>query len=75
MLIDSLAERYGCLPSKVLSEGDTFDLMVLDVSLTYRKYEEELRAGSVSPEIQKRMFGGAKKLEEYFYSVKEKHGG
>lgn len=73
MLIDALAERYGCLPSQVLREGDTFDLMVLDVTLTYRKYEEELRSGTVSPEVQKRMFGGTKKLEEYFYSIKEKH--
>ena len=40
LLLDAMAERYGILPSKLLQEADTFDLMVMDVALTYRQYKE-----------------------------------
>ena len=39
-MLDAMAERYGILPSKLLQEADTFDLMVMDVALTYRQYKE-----------------------------------
>lgn len=29
-----MAKRYGTLPSAVLKDGDTFDMMVLDVAVT-----------------------------------------
>ena len=71
MLIDAIAERYGCLPSHVLKEGDTFDLMVMDVALTYRAYEAEIKTGKpVSKELQKRMFDSDAELAEHFYRVR-----
>jgi hypothetical protein len=39
-MLDAMAERYSILPSKLLQEADTFDLMVMDVALTYRHYKE-----------------------------------
>tara|TARA_R110000782_G_scaffold199924_1_gene288810 strand:- start:47 stop:265 length:219 start_codon:yes stop_codon:yes gene_type:complete len=39
-MIDAMAERYGVLPSKILREGDTFDLMIMDCAFTYRKFIE-----------------------------------
>lgn len=39
-MLDAMADRYGILPSKLLQEADTFDLMVMDVALTYRHYKE-----------------------------------
>jgi hypothetical protein len=33
LLIDTLARTYGCLPSAVLKNADTFDLMVFDVAV------------------------------------------
>tara|TARA_R100001510_G_scaffold34047_1_gene30511 strand:+ start:339 stop:548 length:210 start_codon:yes stop_codon:yes gene_type:complete len=33
-MIDSMAKRYGALPSNILANGDTFDMMVFDVALT-----------------------------------------
>ena len=33
MLIDTLARTYGCLPSTVLKDADTFDLMVFDIAM------------------------------------------
>ena len=32
-MIDGLAKRYGTLPSKILAEGDTFDMTVFDVAM------------------------------------------
>ena len=31
-MIDTLARTYGCLPSAVLKNADTFDLMVFDIA-------------------------------------------
>lgn len=36
--IDGLGKRYGLLPSEVLKRGNTFDLYVLDCSLTFEDY-------------------------------------
>ena len=33
-MIDAIAKRYGSLPSNVLANGDTFDMMVFDVAVT-----------------------------------------
>ena len=33
-MIDAMAKRYGSLPSNVLANGDTFDMMVFDVAVT-----------------------------------------
>ncbi len=38
-MVDTLAKRYGVLPSKLLKEGDTFDLLCMDVSATYEYYK------------------------------------
>lgn len=37
-MLDSLAERYGMLPSKILREADTMDVYVLDVVLSYQNH-------------------------------------
>tara|TARA_Y100001973_G_C5198044_1_gene335668 strand:+ start:242 stop:451 length:210 start_codon:yes stop_codon:yes gene_type:complete len=33
-MIDAMAKRYGSLPSNILANGDTFDMMVFDVACT-----------------------------------------
>lgn len=40
-----MAERYSILPSKLLCEADTFDLMVMDVALGYRHWKEQSQSG------------------------------
>lgn len=44
-MLDALGERYGMLPSQVLEQGNTLDLWVFDVAVSYRnhKQEQELR--------------------------------
>ena len=39
--IDGLAKRYGMLPSKVISEADTFDLYIMDIALTFEQYHHK----------------------------------
>jgi hypothetical protein len=39
--IDGLAKRYGMLPSKIISEADTFDLYIMDIALTFEQYHHK----------------------------------
>ena len=41
LLLDQLAHRYGMLPSQVLKTGDSLDITVLDVALTYKQFLEQ----------------------------------
>ena len=38
-MLDSLAERYGILPSQLLKDADTLDLFVFDTAITYHNYK------------------------------------
>ena len=38
MLIDTMAERYGLLPSEVVKRANTFDVFVADTAIGYRNY-------------------------------------
>jgi hypothetical protein len=40
-MLDQLAHRYGLLPSQVLTQGDSLDITVMDVTFTYKKYLEQ----------------------------------
>tara|TARA_R110000822_G_scaffold191405_2_gene330091 strand:+ start:445 stop:666 length:222 start_codon:yes stop_codon:yes gene_type:complete len=37
-MIDGLAKRYGVLPSHLMAQGDTFDLMVMDVAISWERH-------------------------------------
>jgi hypothetical protein len=41
MLIDTLSERYGMLPSEVISRANTFDVFVADTAIGYRNAIQE----------------------------------
>jgi hypothetical protein len=41
MMLDSIAERYGLLPSQVIDSASTFDLFVLDTAIGYRNMLQE----------------------------------
>lgn len=40
-MLDAMAQRYGVLPSTLLMKGDTFDITVMDVALTYQSLKEK----------------------------------
>ena len=66
-MLDSLGERYSMLPSQVLAQGNTLDLWVFEVAVTYRNYkadEHNKKTGVDNKNIDH------KALEEHFKKVK-----
>jgi hypothetical protein len=49
MLIDTLGERYGMLPSQVISQASTFDIFVADTAIGYRNYLQDKADGKNKP--------------------------
>lgn len=41
MLIDTLGERYGMLPSEVITRATTFDIFVADTAIGYRNMMQD----------------------------------
>lgn len=41
MLIDTIAERYGLLPSEVLTRANTFDVFIADAAIGYKNVLQE----------------------------------
>lgn len=41
ILIDTLSERYGMLPSEVISRANTFDVFIADTAIAYRNIIQE----------------------------------
>lgn len=41
MLIDTLSERYGMLPSEVIGRANTFDVFIADTAIGYRNAVQE----------------------------------
>jgi len=70
LLIDAMAERYGVLPSKILTEADTFDLMIMDCALTYRHIKEkESRNEPIGEDFYNKQH--IDKLKEEYYGNKD----
>lgn len=40
-MIHALGETYGMLPSQVIAQADTFDMMVFDAVSTIREYKDK----------------------------------
>jgi hypothetical protein len=38
MAVDTMASRYGMLPSRVMQDANTFDLVIMDAALGYQNY-------------------------------------
>ena len=41
MLLDTLSERYGMLPSEVMNRATTFDVFIADTAISYRNLVQE----------------------------------
>jgi hypothetical protein len=58
-----MAERYGLLPSEVLSRATTLDVAVMDISLSYEKMKHDKSQGkppSMTQEDMKALLEKAK---------------
>jgi|APGre2960657373_1045057.scaffolds.fasta_scaffold02523_7 hypothetical protein len=52
LVIDQLAQRYGCLPSKFLAEGDITDVAIMIKSITWHnEYEARSSKGMNMPRV------------------------
>jgi len=48
--IDSMGQRYGMLPSEIVTKASTFDLVVMDMAMTYERHlNESSREGYIPP--------------------------
>ena len=45
LILDTLGERYGMLPSEVLARSSTLDLFVLDAATTWHNYQSNKAQG------------------------------
>ena len=46
-----MGRRYSKLPSELFVKADTFDLMVMDVALTYEKYVNDKNKNVVDDSV------------------------
>ena len=51
-MIDMLAHRYGLLPSEVMSRATTFDMVVMDMSLTYQNHLQNKNTEGYVPQYK-----------------------
>lgn len=45
LTVDAMAERYNKLPTEILKHATTVDLIVFDVALSYRNYQQRKANG------------------------------
>ena len=73
-MIDSIAERYGVLPSSLLKQGDSFDFMVFDVAMNYKAIQHaKANKQPLSQDMLTREVGENKlnALKEKYYGNKQ----
>lgn len=51
IMIGRLAEKYGMLPSQVIANATSFDLMIYDVLATFDEYQRQKAEGNVDPDL------------------------
>jgi hypothetical protein len=52
MSIDFVAQRYGILPSQLLRDGNSLDMLVADTAQGYQNYLQQRANGKVSIQEQ-----------------------
>lgn len=46
-----MGQRYGLLPSEIISRASTFDLVVMDMAMTYERHHHEKNQPGYVPEV------------------------
>lgn len=41
LLVDGIAQRYGCLPSSVMNQADTFDIFIINTAMGLQQKMDE----------------------------------
>tara|TARA_R100001086_G_scaffold221456_1_gene138701 strand:+ start:1152 stop:1358 length:207 start_codon:yes stop_codon:yes gene_type:complete len=68
-MFDAMAQRYGVLPSHLLKQGDSFDLMIIDVAMTY----EQMQQNKANKKVDMSMYD-QNELQSMMDRVKGKSG-
>ena len=72
-MLDSIAKRYGKLPSQLMATGDSFDMMVFDVAVNWEGIQQaKHNKQPLTEKQQRRLYGDdkIKTMEEKFYGNK-----
>ena len=72
-MLDSIAKRYGKLPSQLLATGDSFDMMVFDVAVNWEGIKSaQANKQPLTESQQRRLYGDDKlqAMEDRFYGNK-----
>mgnify|MGYP003626298743 CR=1 FL=1 len=73
LLVDAMAERYSTLPTHILRDATTLDMVVFDVAMTFKSHQRQKAESkedgkpAIPPVSQK-------ELEEIMRKHKEKYG-
>jgi len=70
MLIDTLGERYGKLPSEIIRQANTFDVFIADTAIGYRNAQQEKAMNGGKSVVDPKTFSE----EDLLKMVKETHG-
>lgn len=46
-----MGQRYGMLPSQVIRQATTFDLVIMDISMTLENHNQKSREEGYVPEV------------------------
>jgi hypothetical protein len=49
LTLDNLGKRYGMLPSQVVATASTFDLVIMDIAMSYEHHAN--RDSNIPPEV------------------------
>lgn len=52
LTVDAMAERYGKLPTEILKDASTVDLIVFDVAVSYRNYQHKKQQNGGKAPVQ-----------------------
>lgn len=50
-MLDQMAQRYGRLPSEILTKASTFDMVVMDISLSVEQYTKNKNQEGFIPPV------------------------
>jgi hypothetical protein len=51
LLLDQMSQRYGLLPSEAIIRASTFDMVVMDMAMTYEHHQHEKQKPGYVPEV------------------------
>jgi len=64
-MLDRMGQRYGLLPSEVVQRASTWDMVIMDISLSVEKYHNDRQQPGYIPPVS----------TEELLKIKERVGG